>query len=251
MRADQIMSRRVITIRPEAPIANAIKLMLDHHISGLPVTDAAGRLIGIVCESDFVRRSEVGTEHTHSRLLTVLLGADQIAREFVKEHGRKVAQVMTPNPATAEESTPLAEIADLMERRHLNHIPILRGERIVGIITRSDFLSAVAGPLVGAPVPEDDDQIRRSVLAAMARAPWQPVALNVSVRDGVVSLRGVAKSENARQAAIVASENVRGVRAVDDRLCLRSPQPDPEEDYGGGDFVSIQTEPSTLDDEPL
>ncbi|WP_407187637.1 CBS domain-containing protein [Bradyrhizobium centrosematis] len=252
MRAHQIMSRRVIGIRPEAPIADAIKVMLAHHISGLPVTDSAGKLVGIICESDFLRRAELETEHTRNRLLAVLLGTDRIAREFVKEHGRKVEQVMTPDPATVREDTPLEEIADLMERRHLNHVPVMRNDRMVGIITRSDFLSAVARPLTGAPgYSDDDNQIRRSVLAAMARMPWQPIGLNVSVRDGVVTLRGVVKGDNAHQAAIVACENASGVRGVDDRLCVQSARPDPEDDYGGGDFVSLQAEPSTLDDEPL
>lgn len=252
MQAHQIMSRRVITIRPESSIADAIRVMLAHHISGLPVTDSAGRLVGIVCESDFLRRSEIGTEHKRKRLLSILLGADRIAREFVKEHGRTVEQVMTPVPETVIEQTPLQEIAALMERRNLNHVPVMRADRVVGIITRSDFLSAVAGPLTSAPAGlEDDNQIRRSVLAAMAGAAWQPIGLNVSVRGGVVTLRGVVKSETSRRAALVACETVPGVREVEDRLCLQPVRPDPEDDYGGGDIVSLQAEPSTIDDEPL
>jgi CBS domain-containing protein len=252
MRAHQIRSRRVMTIRPEASIADAIKLMLAHHISGLPVADANGKLVGILCESDFLRRTEIGTEHARNRLLTILLGAERIADEFVKEHGRKVEQVMTRQPITVGEQTPLEEVADLMERRHLNHVPVLRDDRIVGIITRSDFLSAVAGPLTSVSgYSEDDNQIRRSVLAALARGSWQPIGLNVSVKNGAVTLRGVVKGGNAHQAVIVTCENVPGVRAVDDRLCLQSAHPDPEDDYGGGDFVSLQAEPSTLDNEPL
>jgi len=252
MRAHQIMSRRVIAIRPEASIADAIRVMLSHHISGLPVTDATGKLVGILCESDFVRRAELATAHTRNRLLTILLGADRAAREFVKEYGHKVEQVMTRDPVTVREDTPLAEIADLMERRNFNHVPVMRDDRIVGIITRSDFLSAISGPLTSAAgYSDDDNQIRRSVLANMAGKPWQPIGLNVSVRKGVVTLRGVVKGENARQATIVACENASGVRGVDDRLCLQSTCPDPEDDYGGGDFVSLQAEPSTLDDEPL
>jgi CBS domain-containing protein len=252
MRAHQIMSQPVMTIRPDAPIADAIKVMLAHHISGLPVTDSAGKLVGILCESDFLRRTETGTEHARNRLLSILLGVERIAGEFVKEHGRKVEQVMTREPATTSEQAPLQAVADLMERRHLNHLPVMRDDRIVGIITRSDFLSAVAGPLTSASgYSEDDNQVRRSVLAALARIPWQPIGMNVSVKDGAVTLRGVIKGENAHQAVIVACENVQGVREVDDRLCLQSAHPDPEDDYGGGDFVSLQTGPSTLDDEPL
>lgn len=252
MRAQQIMSRRVVTVRPEAPIADAIKLMLAQHISGLPVVDSSGKLVGILCESDFLRRAEIGTEHERNRLLAVLLGADRIAGEFVKEHGRKVEQVMTRQPVTTSEQSPLEEVADLMERGRLNHVPVMRGDRIVGIITRSDFVSAVAGPLTNkSDSLADDDQLRRSVLAALARTPWQPVGLNVSVRNGTVTLRGVVRDGNAHRAVIVACENVPNVRSVEDRLCVQPAHPDPEDDYGGGDFVSLQVEPSTLDDEPL
>ncbi|MGY3238906.1 MULTISPECIES: CBS domain-containing protein [unclassified Bradyrhizobium] len=252
MRAYQIMSQRVMTIRPDAPIVDAIKLMLDHHISGLPVTDSAGKLVGVLCESDFLRRGEIGTEHARNRVLSVLLGGERIAGEFVKEHGRKVEQLMTREPATTSEQASVEEVADLMERRHLNHVPVMRGDRIVGIITRSDFLSAVAGPLTSTSgYSQDDNQIRRSVLAALAGRPWQPIGLNVSVNKGAVTLRGVVKGENAHRAVIVTCENVPGVRDVVDRLCLRSAHPDPEDDYGGGDFVSLHAEPSTLDDEPL
>ena len=252
MRAHQIMSRRVVTIRPEAPIADAAKVMLAHHISGLPVVDSSGKLVGILCESDFLRRTEIGTEHARNRLLRILLGAERIAGEFVKEHGRKVEEVMSRQPVTITERTPLAELADLMQRRHLNHVPVMREDRVVGIITRSDFLSAVAGPLTGASgYSETDNAVRRAVLVALARIPWQPVGLNLSVKDGTVTLRGVIRGENAHRAVVVACENVPGVREVDDRLYLQSTQPDPEDDYGGGDFVSLQTEPSTLDDEPL
>ena len=252
MRAHHIMSRRVLTTRPEAPVADAVRLMLEHHISGLPVADSAGHLVGILCESDFLRRSEIGTEHERNRLLSMLLGTERLAGEFVKEHGRKVEQVMTHQPVTTDEHTPLEEVADLMERRHLNHVPVMRDGRIVGIITRSDFLSAVAGPLSGASgYSGNDNQLRRAVLAALAKIQWQPIGLNVSVKDGAVTVRGVITGENAHRAVVVTCENVPGVRRVDDRLCVQSTHPDPEDDYGGGDFVSLQTEPSTLDDEPL
>ncbi len=252
LRAHHIMSRRVLTIRPEASVADAVKLMLEHHISGLPVVDSAGSLVGMLCESDFLRRSEIGTEHERNRLLSMLLGAERVAGEFVKERGRKVEQVMSRRLVTANEQAALDEVADMMECRHLNHIPVMRDDRIVGIITRSDFLSAVAGSLAGASgYSGGDNQLRRAVLAALAKIAWQPIGLNVRAKDGVVSLRGVIRGENAHRAVIVTCENVPGVRRVDDRLCLQSTCPDPEDDYGGGDFVSPQMEPSTLDDEPL
>ncbi|MCS3726031.1 CBS domain-containing protein [Bradyrhizobium betae] len=252
MQAHQIMSRRVVTIRPESSVADAIRLMLSHHFSGLPVTDAGGKLVGIVCESDFLRRTEIGTQHARKRLLSLLLGTDRFAREFVKEHGQKVEQIMTPDPVTVAEDTPLDQIAALMESRRVNHILVMHEGRIVGMITSSDFVSAVAGPLTKVPGSlEDDNQIRQSALAAMSDAAWHPSGLNISVRDGVVTLRGVVRSEAARQAAVVACETIPGVLEVEDRLCLQTLRADPEDDYGGGDIASLPAETSTADDEPL
>lgn len=250
MRAHQIMSRQVVTIDPEASITDAVRTMLVHHISGLPVVDRAGTLVGIVSESDFIRRAELGTEQKRGRLLAFLLGPDRAALDYARQHGRRVGEIMTPNPTTIDPDTPLVEIAGVMETRHLKRLPVVRAGRLVGIVTRSDFLPAVANlPKTTQTISESDDQIRSAVIAAMEGAAWAPCGLNVSVKDGVVGLRGVVSGTHARQAAIIAAENVGGVKKVEDYMNDRAPPP--EEDFGGGDFVSLQEEPSTTDDEPL
>jgi len=250
MRAHQIMSRHVITIGPDAPVISAIKTMLSHHISALPVVDAAGRLVGIVSEGDFLRRNELGTEKKRGRWLGLLVGADRAAFDFARQNGRKVSQVMSTAPITIDEDTSLEQIVRLMEARGIKRLPVMRQEQIVGMVTRTDFLSAIANLSLGAGSSDADDQIRRAVIAALSQACWRPCALNVSVHEGVVVLRGTIASDNARKAAVVAAENVRGVKQVDDRLSQVG-YPPSEQDYGGGDFVSLQTEPSTDDDQPL
>ncbi len=252
MRAHQIMTPQVITVGADTTIVKAVNMMLRHHISGLPVVDAAGRLIGIVSEGDFIRRAETGTQHKRGRWLTFLAGADRVAAEFAHEHGRKVGEIMTPNPLTVAEGAPLDQVVQIMESNNVKRLPVMRGDRMVGIITRSDFLAAVAGLARSAPGPSaDDDHIRSKVMAAIAQAPWRPCRLNVTVRDEIVSLGGVIKKESARKAAIVAAENVAGVKKVQDHLCQAPAYPPPEEDFGGGDFVSLQEQPSTTDDQPL
>lgn len=251
MRAHQIMSRQVVTVGVDASVADAINAMLAHHISGLPVVDAAGKLVGIVSEGDFVRRAEIGTERKRGRWLTLLAGADRVALDFAREHGRKIGQIMTANPVTIAEDTPLDQVVATMEARNIKRLPVMRDDKIVGMVTRSDFLPIIASlARSGQGLSKDDNQIRDAVIAAMACAPWRPRALNVAVDAGVVSLRGVVRSDEARQAAIIAAENVAGVTRVEDRLA-KIDYPPPEEDYGGGDFVSVQEEPSTVDDQPL
>ena len=249
MRADQIMTPEVITVGADASIVEAIHKMLQHHVSGLPVVDAEGKLIGIISEGDFIRRAEIGTERKRGRWLNCLVGPDQIAADFIREHGRKVGQIMTPDPVTVAEDTSLAQIVQVMESYNVKRLPVLRGDRLVGIVTRSDFLPALVDLVRNVAAPSaDDDRIRSQVIARIEQAVWRPCRLNVMVRDGVVSLGGVVKSEKARQAAIVAAENVPDVKKVQDHLCIH---PSPEDDLGGGDFVSLQEQPSTQDDEPL
>jgi CBS domain-containing protein len=249
MRAYQMMTRQVITIGVDAHLVDAIKTMLKHNVSGLPVVDQAGKLVGIVSKSDFLRRAEVGTERKRGRLLTFLAGPDRVAFDFKREHGRKVGEIMTPKPVTITEDTPVQEIARIMESRRVRRLPVLNGDKIVGIVTHSDFLPAIARLALNAQsFAQDDEKIRSAVVAAITSAPWAPYGFNVSVSDGTVILKGVSTSENARQAAVVAAENVPGVKRVENRLSANFPKT--EEDYGG-DFVSLQEQPSTRDDEPL
>jgi CBS domain-containing protein len=251
MRAQQIMTQDVVTIGPDAPIAEAVDTMLRHHVSGLPVVDANGDLIGIISEGDFIRRAEIGTPPKRGPWLSFLIGTDRGAADFVRSHGRKVGEIMTPDPLSIREDTPLDEIVEIMESNNVKRLPVVRGKRLVGIVTRSDFLATVADLARHAASPSaDDDSLREQVIAAMDGAAWRPCRLKVTARNGVVSVSGVVASKSARQAAIVAAENVPGVSKVVDNLETRV-YPPPEEDLGGGDIVSLQGQPSTADDEPL
>lgn len=249
MRAHHIMTRQVITVGPETSVVEAAETMLRHQISGLPVVDTAGKLIGIISEGDFIRRAEIGTQRTHRRWLRLLVGPCRSASDLLHEQGHKVREVMTPDPVTITEDTSVEEIVRMIERIGIKHLPVMRGSQLVGIVTRSNLLQAVANLARDVPDPtSDDDHIRNNVCAAIENTDWLPSRLNVIVRDGIVYLCGIVTDERCRQAAIVAAENVPGVKQVHDELCSYPP---PEEDFGGGDFVSLQEQPSTTDDMPL
>jgi predicted transcriptional regulator len=188
-------------------------------VSGLPVVDAAGKLVGIVSEGDFLRRSETGTQRRRGRWLSFLFGPGPTASDFVSEHGRKISEVMTPEPFTATEDMPLADVVDLMESKNVKRLPVIRGEELVGIVTRANLLQAVAGLARHVPDPTaDDDHIRNRVIQAMEKQEWSPFGLSVIVHDGIVHLSGILTSVEGRQAAIVAAENVEGVVKVHDHL---------------------------------
>ena len=220
MRAHQIMTRPVITVTPETKIVDAANTMLQKHVSGLPVVDAAGKLVGIVSEGDFIRRSEIGTQRKRGRFLKFILGPGKAAADFVHEHGRKIAEIMTPQPLTITEDTPLEEIVELMEKNNVKRLPVMRADKIVGIVSRSNLLQAVASLAREIPDPTaDDDHIRNRVIDAIEKNDWCPFGLSVIVRDGIVHLSGVITEERSRKAAVVAAENVTGVVKVHDHLC--------------------------------
>jgi CBS domain-containing protein len=224
MRAHQIMTRQVITVGPDTTIVEAAGIMLQNHVSGLPVVNASGKLVGIVSEGDFIRRAEIGTERKRGRWLRFLLGPGSAATDFVHERGRKVGEVMTPEPFTVTEETPLADIVQLMEQNNVKRLPVMRADQIVGIVSRSNLLQAVAGIAREVPDPTaDDDHIRDRITAIIAKNDWMPFGLNVVVSNGVVHLNGVITEERARKAAIVAAETIAGVKEVHDHLCWVEP----------------------------
>jgi CBS domain-containing protein len=221
MRAHQIMTKDVITVSPDTSIVEAAKQMLEHHISGLPVLDKDGKLIGIASEGDFLRRSEIGTQRRRPRWLQFLIGPGREASEFVRQSGRKVEDIMTRDPVTVSESTALEELVSLMEKHDVKRLPVMRGAQLVGIVTRANLLRAVASLARDVPDPTaDDDHIQERIIEAIEKTGWRPIGLQVTVRDGVVHLHGIIVNDSSRQATIVAAENVAGVKEVHDHLCL-------------------------------
>jgi CBS domain-containing protein len=224
MRAHQIMTPHVITATVDTPIAEAARTMLEHHISGLPVLDGRGKLVGVVSQGDFVRRAEIGTQRRRSRWLKLLLGPGHEAADFVRESGRKVGDVMNPSPVTVTEDATLEEVAATMERNDIKRVPVMHGDRLVGIVTRTNLVQAVLDLAREVPDPTaDDDHIRKRIHAAIEKHDWTPLALNAVVRDGIVHLSGIIMDERSRQAALVAAENVAGVRKVHDHLVWIEP----------------------------
>jgi CBS domain-containing protein len=226
MRAHQIMTRKVISVKPDTSIVDAANTMLQKHISGLPVVNEIGKLVGIISESDFIRRAEIGTQRKRGRWLQFLLGPSLAANDYVHERGRKVGEIMTPDPLTVTEDATLEEIVKVMEEKHVKRLPVLHKDRLVGIVTRANLLQVVADFARDVPDPTaDDDHIRNRVFAAIENTDWSPIALTVTVRNGIVQLGGVLSEERSRQAAIVAAENVSGVKKVYDHLCWVDPIP--------------------------
>lgn len=224
MKAHQIMTRNVVTIAPDASIHDAAKLMIDHHVSGLPVVDDAGKLIGIVTERDFLRRQELGTEIKRPRWLEFLRGPGRQAVDFVREAGRKVHEIMTPNVYSVVPDAELVDIVEIMERHRIKRVPVVQGDHLVGIVSRHNFVAAIANVTRNTvEIGSSDALVRRRVLAVLRSREWVPAGLDVRVKDGVVDIIGFITDENVRQAIVVAAENVNGVAQVREHLCWVDP----------------------------
>src|SRR6478752_4482417 len=220
MKVRAIMTSPVISVAPDSTVLEAIRIMLQRHISGLPVIEKGGELVGIVTEGDFLRRAETGTQRRRPRWLEYLVGPGWLADEYARSHGRKVHEVMTADPVSVGEDATLEEVVRLMEKRHIKRVPVVRGAEVVGIISRANLVHALAGIAREAKQPAASDQvIRDRIVAELAGQSWAPRALvNVTVQDGVVDLWGTITDERERPAIVVAAENAPGVKAVKDHL---------------------------------
>jgi CBS domain-containing protein len=227
MKVSEIMTANVVTIGQDATVNEAIRLMLQNKVSGLPVVDAAGAVVGIVTEGDFLRRVETGTEVQRPRWLQLLAGTGKLADEYVRAHGRKVSEVMTPDVAAADENTEIGAIVETMEKRRIKRVPVVRGRKLVGMVTRADILRALARAIpAGAKTaaPSSDLELRNRVVQELGRLPWATRnTISVTVKNGAVELQGAIFNVKEREALRVAAENVPGVTAVHDHLVWVEP----------------------------
>jgi CBS domain-containing protein len=216
MKAIDVMVRDVITVKPDDEVAAAIELLAEHDVSALPVI--SGRVVGVLSEADLMRREEIGTERHRSWWLEAMTPGTVLAGEFAKAHGRKVREIMSDTVVSAAEETPLAEIAGLLEKHRIKRVPILRDGKLVGIVSRSNLIQALAASHVaaGGDAPSDRS-IRGELLDRLGEQTWTDFgSRNVIVRDGVVHLWGLVGSPQEHKALLALAEQVAGVKGVSD-----------------------------------
>lgn len=219
-----IMTSPAVVVHPETSVADAAKSMLDNHISGLPVVDSTDRLVGIITEGDFLRRTELHTERKRSWLLEFLTSPGTLADEYVMTHGRTVEEIMTSDVVTVTTTTTLPEVVRLMEKHHIKRIPVISHDKLVGIVSRSDLLKALVQILPARQTENKDQEIEAAIINELATQDWSRGGfIQVKVVDGVAELSGSIMDERERRAAKVAAENVPGVRAVFDNLTYIDP----------------------------
>jgi CBS domain-containing protein len=232
MRAMDVMTTGVITVDPDMSVQAVAKLLSERGISGVPVVDAADRLVGIVSEGDLLHRVETGTERLTGRRrswwLDTIASDRELARDYVKSHGRTAKDVMTCEVISVTETTDLAEIAMLLETKRIKRVPVLREGQIVGIVSRANLVRALAVTNSDAVdnAADDDHTIRAKLIAELMGQEWfkrqdwfEIWAADVIVRDQVVHFWLAAnQTEEERRALRVAAENIAGVRRVEEHI---------------------------------
>lgn len=226
MRAMDVMTINVITVAPDTPVQKLAQLLCERNISGVPVVDSNGRIVGIVTEGDLLHRTETATErHTErrrARWLESIASDRDLARDYAKSHGRLVRDIMTREVITVTDATELATVADLLETRRIKRVPVLRDGRLVGIVSRANLVRALAASTQPEePETENDDRaIRARLLDELRRQEWAKVwAADIVVRDKVVHLWcSDDQSPEEREALCIAARNTAGVRAVEEHV---------------------------------
>ena len=225
MKASDVMTRMVITIDEQAPIAEALHLMLGKAISGLPVVDCNQQLVGIITEGDLLRRAELATEKHIAWWKDLLFGPWFSAKEYVRTHARSVGSVMTRETLCIAEDTPLSTIVRIMEQGHVKRLPVTKDGKVIGIVSRRDILqplSAVIGdPLAGS---ASDASILEQIERDLGTQPWCPRHnISVAVKDGIAALSGTVSGFEQREALRVLIQDVEGVRKIRDQLLVVDP----------------------------
>lgn len=206
MQLRDLMTTTVLCVGPDASLKEAARRMLEAGVSGLPVTDDSGTLVGVITEADFVK-AEAGRRRNERRsLLGWLAHEHEIPVDEVR-----VGDVMTKEVITSSPDADHADAARLMEKSRIKRVPIMENDVLVGMVSRSDIMRAFARP-DGEIVRELQDQVMRKVL-------WiDPNSVRISCEDGNLSLSGQVETRSDAELLAELARRLDGVVSVKSNL---------------------------------
>lgn len=224
MQAHDVMTGSVATVMPDTPVEEIARRMLERRVSGLPVVEANGTLVGIVSEGDLLRRAEPTADHRLAGWLELMSAPADRILSHLQGRGRVASEVMSSPVWTVDERAPLGEIAELLERRRIKRVPVLKNGAMIGIVSRADLLHGLATQQARRRVRLHDRKLRESITERLRLKIGMPDdALNVTVADGVVHLWGSVRSQQELEAARLFAESLPGVRAVRNHMRVLPP----------------------------
>jgi CBS domain-containing protein len=225
MKARDVMTKDVVTVRASATVREIAEIMTAKRISGVPVVTENGAVIGIVSESDLLHRTELGTEPKYKWWLRVFSDPDQMARDYTKTHGLKAADLMSRYVVSVSPEDELADVAQVLDRNKIKRVPVLHDGTLAGLITRGDLVKALTQTKPEARLgPIDSGALQRRINQRMKDQSWLDASMiNVIVGAGAVQLWGYVNSWDQKRALMVLVEETEGVTAVDDHLNVGLP----------------------------
>ena len=218
------MTTHVVTVDPDTPVEEIARTLLNSRISGVPVLDHDGTLVGIVSEGDLMRRAALGGKGQGS-LLGALFSQGQVPGAQVVAESFTARDVMTTKVQTIDEDTPLAGVAAILEKRGIKRVPVTRDGALVGIVSRANLLHGLAASSFTQSKVRDDRRVRASILEDLrTELGIDDRFVNVTVSRGIVHLWGAVESEAHLEAVREIASRTPGVRTVNDHLGLLIPE---------------------------
>lgn len=225
MNVSEIMNRSLTAVRPDTSLIDAVRIMLANRLSGLPVLDENGALVGMITEGDLLRRQEIGTGGSPAGWLKSLFQPAAAAADYVATHSRLVSGVMTHDPIYVTPDTKLTDAVNVMLNKHFKRLPVMENGALVGMLGRSDLLKQLTLRLMETSSQTlSDEEIQATLEGELKQAKWAPKSgLNVTVKDGLVTLGGTIFSDEERQGVLTLAENTTGVKKVIDEMVFVDP----------------------------
>lgn len=221
MKASDFMTDKVITASPDDTILSVVEKMLEHRISAVPVVDREGRVVGIVSEGDLMNRPETETSRSRSWWLDLFTGPDEQARHFLEMHGTRASDVMTQPVVTATEDDSPSEIARKLERHHIKRVPIVRDDKLVGIVSRANLLRFFASGGGQQVSDADTAVVRDAILTRLEDAGVKTHLLDVTVTKEMVELWGLVETRAQIAAARAAAEGEAPAKKIVNHLAVK------------------------------
>ena len=218
MLAKDIMTATVVTVAPDTRITEIARCLLARNISAMPVVDDRGHVVGIVSEGDLMRRSENDTERQPSWWIRVFAEPEDRARDYIKTHGMCARDIMSRNVISVGEGTPLADIAEILERHHIKRVTVMRDDKLVGIVSRANLLRGLVAAGTGTKATENDRDVKGSIESETLKAGLNVEHVSVVVADGVATVWGMVETDAERLAIGIAAERVPGVSQVENNI---------------------------------
>ena len=221
MKAQDVMTRDTITVAPATSVRDAARLMVDHGVSGLPVVDDRGGLVGIVSEGDLIIRQRPRTRLPWWQMF--LDDGERLARDYTKAVGLTCGEVMTREVITVAPETEIEAIATLLDARRIRRVPVVHERRLVGIVSRGDLVKMLAATPAPSPIEAPDADLVREMDARLQAEPWvRRSQIAVHADRGVISIWGMVSSRAEKSAIEAMARSVPGVKDVASHVLVRS-----------------------------